>query len=145
MDLIFWISEIILILPWILVSLGLIGIALYLRKKDNDFKNKGIKTTFKVKDVFIDEIHHETGKVTKELTTVFEFYVNGQFQEIEIPTTKEYEINEEIEGYYLEDSKYDKISAPGIGFFKHKYAEVILIGFAIAIIAMVLIPIFLEK
>lgn len=144
MDIVFLIVGILSVSPFILVAFGLIWLALYLRKKDREFKNKGEKITLKVKDVFVDEIHHENGKVTKELLTIFEYYANGRLQELELPTTKEYEIGEEIEGYYLEDSKIDKISANGIGFYKSKYAELVLIGFAIAILAMVIVPIILE-
>ena len=144
MDIVILIVAILLVSPFILAAFGLIWLALYLRKKDREFKNKGEKITLKVKDVFVDEIHHENGKVTKELLTIFEYYANGRLQELELPTTKEYEIGEEIEGYYLEDSKIDKISANGIGFYKHKHAELILIIFAIAIIAMVIFSIILE-
>ena len=143
MKIIIYIAYIISLLPWILISVGLIWLALYLRKKDMEFKTKGEKITLKVKDVFIDEIHHENGKVTKELVTIFEFYADGQFQQIELPTTKEYDINDEIEGYYLKDSKIDKISAKGIGFYKHKYAELILISFAIFMLVIVLGAVFL--
>lgn len=144
MDIVILIVAILLVSPFILAAFGLIWLALYLRKKDREFKNKGEKITLKVKDVFVDEIHHENGKVTKELLTIFEYYANGRLQELELPTTKEYEIGEEIEGYYLEDSKIDKISANGIGFYKHKHAELILIIFAIAILAMVIFSIILE-
>ena len=144
MDIVFLIVGILSVSPFILVAFGLIWLALYLRKKDREFKNKGEKITLKVKDVFVDEIHHENGKVTKELLTIFEYYANGKLQELELPTTKEYEIGEEIEGYYLEDSKIDKISANGIGFYKHKHAELILIIFAIATLAIVIVPIILE-
>ncbi len=144
MDIVILIVAILLVSPFILAAFGLIWLALYLRKKDREFKNKGEKITLKVKDVFVDEIHHENGKVTKELLTIFEYYANGRLQELELPTTKEYEIGEEIEGYYLEDSKIDKISANGIGFYKHKHAELFLIIFAIAILAMVIFSIILE-
>lgn len=143
MDIVFLIVEILLVSPFILVAFGLIWLALYLRKKDREFKNKGEKITLKVKDVFVDEIHHENGKVTKELLTIFEYYANGRLQELELPTTKEYEINDEIEGYYLENSKVDKISAKGIGFYKSKYAELILIGVAIFMLIIAIIPIML--
>ena len=144
MDIVILIVAILLVSPFILAAFGLIWLAIYLRKKDREFKNKGEKIILKVKDVFVDEIHHENGKVTKELLTIFEYYANGRLQELELPTTKAYEIGEEIEGYYLEDSKIDKISANGIGFYKHKHAELILIIFAIAIIAMVIFSIILE-
>lgn len=144
MDIVILIVAILLVSPFILVAFLLIWLALYLRKKDNEFKNKGEKIKLKVKDVLVDEIHHENGKVTKELLTIFEYYANGRLQELELPTNKEYDIGDEIEGYYLKDSKIDKISAKGIGFYKSKYAELVLIGFAIAILAMVIVPIILE-
>ena len=109
MDIIVLITKIVLVSPFILVAFLLIWLALYLRKKDNEFKNKGEKIKLKVKDVLVDEIHHENGKVTKELLTIFEYYANGQLQELELPTNKEYDIGDEIEGYYLKDSKIDKI------------------------------------
>ena len=71
MDIIVLITKIVLVSPFILVAFLLIWLAFYLRKKDNEFKDKGEKIKLKVKDVLVDEIHHENGKVTKELLTIF--------------------------------------------------------------------------
>lgn len=112
----------------VLIGLGLIILAIYMKMKDLDFKKNGVPVKLKVKNVeeiFIDG--KNGGKIVNGYKTTFEFSYNGNTKEETLDTSKKFKVDSIIKGIYLAKGKRNVLSVQGEGFYLSKGGEIFLI------------------
>lgn len=99
------------------IGLLLIGLGIYLKKVNNNFKSNGIDTDFEVIDVKTEsQYDNDNNKIGEFYLTTFKFKYNDNIIKETIQTRHKFKLGITIKGKYLPNAKLNKISVAGEGF-----------------------------